>query len=234
MTQVSITLHRKKFVRYVAGLVFLLTALHLAGLYLKFGLGYSTAMGFIPAFNFEVEANFPTYISALLLAFSSLLLYWISRQEKKRQSSFARQWLLLSMIFLALSFDEIVGFHELMNYPIQSALDIESGYFYFPWIIAGMVVVGLLAVFFARFFFSLAPATRVGLSLAAVFYLGGTIGLEALGGKHAAVYGLENAAYQYYVLFEEVFEMLGITLLINTLLRHLQTANSSIEIHIAD
>lgn len=216
------------------GLVLLLVAFHLMGLFLKFKLGYSTAMGFIPAFNFEVEGNFPTYISALLLCLSSLLLYWISLQEKQQRGVFAWQWFSLSMIFLALSFDEIVGFHELMNYPIQLALDIESGYFYFPWVIAGMVMVGLFALFFFRFLLSLAPSTKFGLSLAAVFYLGGAIGLEALGGKHAALYGLENITYQYYVLFEELLEMSGVILLINTLLGHLHTANSSIDIRPAD
>lgn len=51
-------------------------------LYLKFSLGYITAMGFIPLFNFEVEANIPTFLSTLFLLASSFLLYWVSLTEK--------------------------------------------------------------------------------------------------------------------------------------------------------
>ena len=74
--------HPGKIILALITLVVVMTILHLLGLYLNFSLGYITAMGFIPLFNFEVEANIPTFLSTLFLLASSFLLYWVSLTEK--------------------------------------------------------------------------------------------------------------------------------------------------------
>ncbi len=201
------------------GVTLLLILASTAGQLVKYRLGYETAYGFIPLFFVGEERNIPTYYSSLLLLCASVLLGIIGLTHHRLRLRHARHWTVLALIFLLLSLDEVAGLHEMMIRPMREALHV-GGFFYFAWVIPGGVFVLAFAWSYLRFFLDLAPKFRWLLGAAGLLYIGGALGVEMLGGRHADLYGLENLTYRMYQTVEESFEMLGMVLFIHALLRY--------------
>ncbi len=76
----------------------------------------------------------------------------------------------------------------------------------------------LVAAAYLKFLFALPGATRRWLVLAVLIYLGGALGMEALGGTYSGLHGIKNLPYNVYVTIEEFMEMSGLILVFYTLL----------------
>jgi hypothetical protein len=165
----------------------------------------------------DSEGNLPSWFSASLLFGAGLLFLVIGFCRRYRQDSAALQWLLMGLLFVALSSDEAVSFHEKLISPLRSLLNAE-GLLYFTWIVPGVVVLAGLALYFAPFVRHLPGRVRAGFLLALAIFLAGALGLEALGGAVYETAGSGGLLYQMLTHTEEFLEMAGVIVLVTVLL----------------
>ncbi len=199
-----------------------LVLLSVGGQISKYGLGPAFLKGLAPLFYVDTEMNIPTVFTVLLILLAAFLLAVIVRQEGKLRSPHAPQWALLSFGFVLMAMDEAFQFHERLNIPIGKLFGDGSsmGFFFFPWVIPGIVMVIVLGLYFSRFLLHLPAATRISFLLAATLYLGGAIGVELIGSRHAELHGYENWAYSMIATIEESLEMAGLIVFIWALLSY--------------
>lgn len=209
------------FTRMLGAVTFLLVLLSIGGQFSKFMLGDAFLYGLVPLFYVDMEHNIPTYFSVFLILTAALLLVVIARLSRKQMSPHVSKWAILSFGFLLMALDEVFQFHERLNIPVGRLLGEGGlGVFYFPWVIPGIALVFVLGLFFLRFLLDIPAATRFWFLVAAILYIGGAIGIELIGSRHAELHGYENWAYSMIVTIEESFEMVGLIVFIGALLNY--------------
>lgn len=210
-----------KVVRFLFFTTAVLVVLNLLAILVKFGGGYEQALGFVPGFSLDKEANIPTFFSGLILLLSGFLFGIIAWYRKRKQEGFVLHWGILSAVFVFMALDEVASFHENLILPIRSSLNL-SGIFYYSWVVVGLLFLLAFAASYLKFFFSLSTTYRLGFFLAGFAYICGALGMELVGGYYAEHYGLENLPYALITTVEETLELIGILLLIKYLLLYLQ------------
>ncbi|WAK03623.1 hypothetical protein [Methylobacter sp. YRD-M1] len=219
MTSSPISLNPGLIARTLGVLAFLLVIASIAGQLMSYITGDGRLYGFVSLFNVDAEHNIPTFFTVFLLLSAALLLSVITILEKYRRASHVSHWLILSFGFLFMAIDELVSIHERLIKPIRNLLgDGNLGVFYFAWVILGIALILFLAWFFLRFWLHLPAKTRLTFFMAAVLYVGGSIGFEMIGGRYAELHGLEDLTYKMIATAEESLEMAGIILFIRGLL----------------
>lgn len=179
------------------------------------------------AFSVDRESNVSAFFSALLLIAASALLAGISMLSRAQTSRDHRYWLALAAGFLFMAFDEIAEVHERLIEPIRNMLGGgDLGVLYYAWVIPGVAVVMLCGGIFFRFWWNLPPRVRFLIFIAAGLYLGGAVGVELVGGKHAEMFGTANLKYVCLTTIEETLEITGSILFIKALLDHLSETSS--------
>jgi hypothetical protein len=168
----------------------------------------------------DAEGNIPSWYSASLLLFCSVLLAAIAFAHKQNRLGYVVHWLVLSLIFAFLSLDETAQLHELSISPLRDALD-TTGFFYYAWIIPAGLCVTLFVVGYLRFLTKLPARTRRLFLLAGAIFVGGAIGVEAISGMQASLHGEQNLTYHLVITVEELFEMTGIVVFIYALLDYI-------------
>ncbi|PPS45317.1 hypothetical protein B1A85_03390 [Chroococcidiopsis sp. TS-821] len=171
-------------------------------------------------FNLDRELNIPTLYAMGLLLVSSILLAIIARAKHVRGDRQVRYWVALSIIFLGLAIDEITSLHERMTDPLRSAFN-ASGLLHYTWIVPGIIFVLLCFLAFAKFLKDLPSKTRQLILVAGTIFVSGAIGIEAIGGYYAQIYGEQNMGYAVIAGIEEFFEMLGVIIFIYALLSYI-------------
>jgi hypothetical protein len=175
-------------------------------------------------FNLDEEATFPAFFSSVLLLLSSVLLFVISTQKKRKK--YHRHWQVLGFIFLFLCLDEIISIHEEVAVEVQLRLFDQRGFgdldglFYYSWVIPYAVFFLVVALYFFKFVLSLPPKIRSLFILAGCVYVSGALGCELIEGFYKKNYPGNNSMMGLYVVIEEIFEMLGITIFVYALLLH--------------
>lgn len=177
------------------------------------------------------EANIPAWYSAVLLLLCALLLGVITAAEGSRAGRRHFGWLLLTVIFLFLSLDEIAQLHELSIAPLRDHFHL-TGFLYYAWVVPAAICVILFVLGYWRFLLRLPARTRWLFLLAGAVYVGGALGLEALSGQEAALHGEANLAYHVTITLEELFEMTGITLFVYGLLDYMGRQFGSLTFHV--
>jgi len=180
---------------------------------------------------FDTESNLPTYFNTFILLLASLVLAVITTVKRKAKDNFSLHWAVLTVIFLGLSVDEALGFHELLMDPLRFMFNL-SGIFRFAWVIPGIAAVLVFCFSYFKFFMHLSYLFRLRFFCAGFIYVMGAVGLEMLGGYffgHAS-YGRESLAYMTTMTLEESFEMCGIILFIGTLLSYIKANFSEITV----
>lgn len=181
--------------------------------------GHTHVHGLVPLFYVDAERNIPTGFSTLLLLLAALLLAVITVLKRKQTGFPVSYWAVLSFGFLFMAADEAWSFHEGLMEPMRQLLgDGKLGVLYFAWVIPGIALVLVLALFFLRFLLRLPAKTRLNFLLAATLYIGGTIGVELIGGRFAELHGIRNLTYSMIVTVEESLEMAGVIIFIWALL----------------
>ncbi|SHH93324.1 hypothetical protein [Ferrimonas marina] len=165
------------------------------------------------------ENNLPTAFSSGLLLFSALLSF-LARQAASAQDR--PYWLGLTLGMVLMAMDEALEFHESLSGPVRALLGLETfGPLYFAWVLpAALLVLGLALVFF-RFWWRLPMPLRRQTLLAGGIYLGGALGIEAMGGWWFEATTSKQAGYQVLVHLEEGAEMAGLLLYIQAMLVYL-------------
>jgi hypothetical protein len=203
----------------LGAVAYLLVLLSIGGQFVKFMLGTAFLPGLVSLFYVDMEHNIPTYFSVLLLLCAALLLAAIARLNGKQRNPHVSNWVILSLGFLLMAFDEAFQFHERLNLPVGTLLGSGSlGIFYFAWVIRGIALVFVLGIYFSRFWLQLPATTRFSFWMAATFYIGGAIGVELIGSRHAELHGYVNGMYSMIVTLEEGLEMAGLIVFIWALL----------------
>lgn len=183
---------------------------------------------FLLKFNLDEENSVPAYFSALLLMFVSLVCGSIALQAKKGKMGL--YWGGLAFLFLLLSFDEASSFHELLIMPLREAYGFD-GWLYFAWILPGVLFALLFGISYLHFLLQLPRRIALLFVVAGFLYVGGAVGVEALGGKYAALYqSYTDWNYMLLVLVEEALEMFGISLFIYALLCYKQQFQRKLKI----
>ena len=194
---------------------------NITGQVLQHEFGYNSSI--IRGLDFDNERNIPAFFSTVLLLISASLLGSIAAVKRKEQDSYTRHWAMLSLIFVFLALDENVSLHERLIEPLRNALH-TGGVFYYAWVIPAIFAVLCFAILYFKFLFHLPKKSRLIFSIAAILYIGGAIGVEMIGGRHADLYGVSNFSYSMITTLEESFEMAGILLFIFGLLCYVESA----------
>jgi hypothetical protein len=203
--------------RWLAGVIAVLAIVSLAEQYVIHILGRADLEEYLIAVDVDAEANIPTWYSAAALFACSVLLAAITARVNRERGPFVDHWAWLSAIFGFLSIDELAQLHEHLGHLHE--MWHTSGVFYFAWVIPAMVFVAAVGLAYAKFLAHLPPVTRRRFIVAAIIYVGGAVGVEALGGWRAETYGMNNMTHSCIATVEEVMEMTGVALFLVALLK---------------
>ncbi|WP_179346517.1 peptidase M48 Ste24p [Winogradskyella ursingii] len=170
-------------------------------------------------FNFNLEANLPTYFSSLVLMGNAGLLFLIGRCWKREGKKYWK-WMGLAVIFFILSIDEMIKIHDHFRSPMEKFLG-TSGILYYAWIIPYGIVTVILGVVYFKFFMALPKRILSLFVLSAILFISGAIGLEAIGGMYDEQYGQDNITYYILYTVEELLEMFGSIIFLYSLIMYL-------------
>ena len=217
----NIELNPKGVFKALICFIFFLLFLNILGLISKHYFGYDTIHGLIPLIDFDTEMNIPTFYSAIAILLSSLLLALIAFEHKSQCAPYVA-WLVMAIIFLFLSIDEIGSIHERLMGMMRKTLD-ARGLFYFAWVIPYGVGLLLFVLAYLRFLIRLPKNIMILFVVSGATYVAGAVGLELFGGLQAETHGWNNLTYSVLYTCEELLEMLGIAIFIYTLLTYITT-----------
>lgn len=233
----NFSVNPKKALYWLLKIIGFLFLIHVFGIILKLQFDSSILRGLVALFDFDKEANIPSFYSGVTLLFSGSLLYVISLTHKKNNSSYF-PWLLLAYIFLFLSIDEVASLHEGIIGKISKALIIkadaahllEGNAFYF-WLLPYGFGLLIFAIFYIKFLFRL-PRNIMYLFLSSgAIFISGAMGFELIGGSH---YSRNDLIYSVYTTCEESLEMIGIAIFIYSLLIYIESNVKSISINVTN
>jgi hypothetical protein len=169
-------------------------------------------------------------LTFLLLLICSLWLGAIALHERQVGSGWWRYWVFLGAMFLLMSYDEAAGLHEKLIEPLRDLLG-AGGFFYYAWVIPGIILVAIIFAVYLPFLFHLPPLFRWLSMLSGAIYVGGAIGVEMISGNYIEAYG-RDVTYRLITTVEESFEMLGAWLFIYSLMKYLTRECGSFELKI--
>jgi len=81
---------------------------------------------------------------------------------------------------------------------------------YYTWVIPGIVIVVVVALYFIPFVLRFPARTTTGIIFSGAVYVSGAIGMELLSGLVASDIGTENTYYVWITIVEEMLEIAGL------------------------
>lgn len=204
----------------LGSIILLLLAFNLVSVWMQFAIEEKEPFQnfFIRLFDFNQEANIPSFFSSLMLLTASLLLFLIYRIERKEGRK-SLGWLGLALIFIFLTLDEATQIHEFLIGFFRKNFGF-SGYLYYAWIVPYTMVLLLLAVVYVPFFRRLKQSMFFIMMVSGAIFISGSVGMEMLGGDTIENEGF-GLRYMVFYSIEETLEMIGVSLFIFGLLRFL-------------
>jgi hypothetical protein len=174
----------------------------------------------------DTENCLGSYYSSVLMLVAAALMAMIGQVAVSQR--WRVHWHVLAVVFVAMSLDETVSFHELLIQPLRPAFAFSS-YLHFAWIVPGALFVLSMGLSYIPFVFALPQRVRNRIIAAGTIYVTGALGFEAISGHFIAVGGFSDPKYIAAFLIEETLEVLGLTLFALALLadlpRHFKAAN---------
>lgn len=172
--------------------------------------------------SFDSENSISTLYSSVLLLTASGLLFFISSSLKKVIKN-NTPWLVLGIIFLYLSIDESISFHERFTTVFRDKFNL-TGLLYYSWVVPYFFFLIIFLIVFIPFLIRLEKRTRNLFIISGIIFVSGAMGIEIFEAKYIESNG-GDLGYTVYYTFEESFEMLGISLFIYALLRYISLLN---------
>lgn len=173
-------------------------------------------------FTLDSEGSVPAWYSSILLLTAAALLAVVATVAFNQRDRWWKHWTALASLFCLLSLDEAASFHESLILPLQKHFG-ANGIFFFAWVIPGVFFVGTVGLAFLKFVLNLDCQTRNRFIISGGLFVGGALGLEFVGGAFMDAFGEEHIFYILAAATEETFEMLGVTLFIIAILKHLES-----------
>ncbi len=202
-----------KILLFLSLLFFILGFFYITNRYL---LGEIESLNFLSNFNLNDEFNAPAFFSSFILFYSAVLLGKIT--FLKRRDRYYYEWAGLSFTFFYLAVDEAFSIHEGMKYARKIlVLDKDNALYNDAWVFIGMAFLTVFLLIYLRFLKSLNKRVQSLFLLSAGIYILGALGLEIIGGYWEFFQG-KDFIHAFLVTIEELLEMFGIILFINTLL----------------
>ena len=174
----------------------------------------------------DVEQSAFTWISVVALFSAAAILLHNADRAISARRRFVWHWYVLAAVFLFLSFDEFGGIHERLSAAIGARFH-PTGLLHFAWAAPAGVVALTGFAFFVPFILSFPKRLAILMVVSAVIFLGGSVGLEMVGGKIEEAAGLNNLLYRAESNLEEGMELLGVLLFIYVMLRYRELEGQS-------
>jgi hypothetical protein len=143
----------------------------------------------------------------------------IAAAKRASQDRYARYWVGLAIGFLYLSVDEGAVIHEVLADWMQNEFDF-TGYLAFAWQVVAVPLMIVMGLLYLRFLVHLPSQTRYQFIAAGALYVGGTLLLDAVSANQWDKDGSITFRYLTIGTLEELFEMLGVVVLIYALLSY--------------
>ena len=180
----------------LAGMILCLLVAHIAGQVSVYYFGFNSDMQLVRLFDLDREVNVPTLFSTVILLLSSLCFVAIACAKKIVQNRYFFHWAGLALLFLFLSADEALSFHETLIRPLQRVLG-TSGVFHFAWVVPYGIGVIILALLYLKFLIHLPKKPRVLITLAGLIYVSGALGFEMIAGPVVEWYAAGSSLQSY-------------------------------------
>ncbi|HWR51491.1 MAG TPA: hypothetical protein VN428_10310 [Bryobacteraceae bacterium] len=228
---VAVRIPTRLIVRVAFAVLALLTVASFTAGIMRHVFGIDTAAGLIRQFNFDDEANLPTFFSALCLGACSAAMFLASAVSRRSGDGLAARWNILGIIFAAMTVDEIAQLHETLMQLIWKVYR-PGGMFHYVWVIPGMIFVVVVAAAYLKFLFRLPRATRNGLMVAGAIYVAGALGMELVSGAYVEAHPAPDLTRFVLNTIEEALEVVGLILCFGVVGRHLAAAKAEISLRI--
>lgn len=170
-------------------------------------------------FDVNSERSFYTWLSSCTLFVAGILSFLqteLHRDDRKMRV----YWSALGVIFILLSADEAMSFHEKLGQFVPHSHN--AGLLTYAWVIPGMAFVLVVGLSFVRFLLNLPAHERLLLILSGAIFVSGAIGMEMIAGNLEDNGMLDTFTYRIASNSEEALEVLGVLLFVRVLLTRLQ------------
>ena len=192
--------------------------------------GTETVLQDLRHFDLDAERNLGAWYSSALMLLITLCAAALARLTPRRAGLGHRlPWLVIAVVFMLMSLDEVVGFHEVMDAPLRDRFGL-TGLFYNPWVFAGALFVAGFALYMIPFLACLPRGVAAIFIGAGAIYVAGALGLEPVDAWAESTYGAGSTAQFLSTAVEETLEMLGLTVFLHGLLIHMQRLRVSLAI----
>lgn len=197
---------------------------------LVFGFGVSPQRRLMTMLDLGREGNLPALFGGALLLTAAALLA-VAAEGERRLSRPARAWRGLSGIFVFLSLDEWLSFHETLIGPVRAALNVD-GLLRFAWVIPYGILTAAVGLACLGLLRRLPSDTRNLFVAAGALYVGGALGCELFGGLIEQRLGRESLAFAVEVFFEESLEMSGTILFIYAIAAYIRDRQPGLSVRL--
>lgn len=178
----------------------------------------------------DSERSISAFFCFLIFLIAFKLLTLIAIGKVTRRDPWRWHWVGLACVFLFLAYDEAASLHEMLTDPLREALGV-SGFFYFAWVIPGMILVACVFLIYLRFLLRLQRRYALLFVASGAVFIAGALGVELITAQSYEE-SYDDGPYHLLTTLEESLEMAGIILFIHALLRYLEEAGSAREVRI--
>lgn len=191
----------------------------------------SMATKFLVKFDLAGEQTVAAWLSSALMLLCTAPLFQIAALRRRLGEHDVRHWAVLGLIFVGLSMDETVGFHEMTTGPLRAAFN-GSGIFLYAWVVPALAFVAVVALAYARFLFGQPAWFRNRCILAGALFVGAAVGFEMMEGAFAEFYLEHRVIHEIAAHLEDVLEFAGILVFLHALLTYLRLHSPDLRIRL--
>jgi hypothetical protein len=180
-------------------------------------------------FDVAGEQTVAAWFSSILLLICASICLYIAVMPGSDQRGY---WAVLGVIFVGLSMDEAVGFHEMMINPVRDTLG-TSGVFLYAWVIPGLIFVAVFGIAYLGFLLRLDPRIRSRMVLAGIVFVTGALGFEMMEGAFAEFYREHRLVHEIAVHIEDTLEFAGVLLFLSAILTHVTSQDRTMSLRLS-
>lgn len=192
-----------------------------------FLVGTETILQDLRHFALDAERNLGAWYSSALMVLIATCAFFSWRKDPFPFSLSGYGWLVIAVVFAALSIDETVGFHETVDKPLRAHFEL-TGFFFNPWVFFGAALVSAFALSMVPFILSLPRQVAALFVLSGAIYVGGALGMEPFDAFFESTYGIGSYQQVISTTIEEALEMIGLTLFLHANLIFMADARTTL------